>query len=255
MFISFLSIPLFAADKGIGLTVGLDYLGKNMWRGIPVFTNGVSIDGAFFPYISYDILDTGLSLRAEGEIAESYIIDGNKTYKEDNAINFALEYSNKFGIVTLDAGAWYFMVKNSDWSYSEFYVSATLEDIILSPMVKFTYDYYYSDKELYVKEKAKDFYIQLGISHTCDLAADVASLTFGALGGYYKSTAFKTSGISDIDLSAELEVKNGPVTYSAGFHYLIVPSEDYYYSGESYNGKLIKDRNRFYSTFATSYSF
>jgi len=270
VFISFLAMPLFASDKGLGVSVGMDYMSKNIWRGMPVFVSPFGgIDGAFFPFVSYENEDAGLSVRVEGEVAESYIIDSNKTYKENNAINFNVDYSNKIDMVTIGGGAWYFRVKDNDWSYSTAYVSFALEDIILSPILILNWDYYFSDEYSmggvkYKREQGKDFYIQLGISHTFDIAADVASLKLGALAGYFNSEVFDVKGISDIDLSAELTVKQGAVTYFAGFHYLIIPKKEFSYASFELDltkvasdpeGVLVKDRNRFYATFGASYSF
>ena len=260
MFISFLALPLFAADGGMGLTVGVDYLSQSLWRGIPDFPKG----GAFSPYVSYEAADIGLSVTLAGLISDSYILDKDKTCRDISELDLDVEYSNNLGFATLGAGIGYYKIgpykklgklKKEEYAYSTGFVSLTFEDIILSPMLKYSHDYYHTDG---FSNKGKDFYIQLGISHTFDIAADVAGLTLGAVGGYFNSKVWDMKGISDIDLSADLEVKDGAVTYSAGFHYVIVPTKDFYYAtGELDYVRLkpVKDRNRFYATFGAAYSF
>ena len=259
LFVSFLSMSLFIAEAkaSTGLTVGLDYANKNIWRGTYLYDK----EGIFAPFVSYDVLDTGLSLTIGAGLADEYIFDGKKNstkyFRDQQTTDFGLDYSNKFGMVTFGAGFYYYWYWANELSYSETHVSFTLEDIILSPTVICTWDYYFGDnyEGANVGNRGKDFYIQLGISHSFDLVKDVASLNLGALAGYYKCLSAKTSGISDIDLSAELSITDGPIGYTAGFHYVIVPSKDYYYWPNLHEFKMTKDRSRFYSSFGVSYSF
>jgi len=269
-FISFISIPLFSSNEDLGFTVGMDYVSKNKRRGLPafgsieidgeVFPVGRAVefslvDGAFFPFVSYDVMDTGISIKVKGEFAESYIIDGNKTHKDASSVNFNFDYSNKFDLVTLEGGAWYFWHWDKNLSYSEIYMSLKFEDIFLTPTITYIHDYYYYYYHW------KDFYIQLGISHSFDLMPDITSLTLGASSGYFNHKFRDIKGISNIDLSTKLEVKAGAVTYTAGFYYLIVPLKEFYYSSseldwsDAANPKPVKDRNRFYAAFGAAYSF
>ena len=249
--IYFSSMPLLASD--VGLTVGLEYAGKSMWRGISIYEK----EGAFFPSISYDVFDTGLSIGIVGEIVDEYVLDlkATRELRDLNYTDFFVDYSNKFGLVTLGVGAVYYRAWNNDYSYSTGTISLTFEDIFLSPTLIYNHDYYFDSN---LDNQAKDFYIQFGISHSFDLIQDAVSLDLGAIAGYYSSSLDndnKTSGISDIDLSVGLTVANGIVEYFAGFHYIIVPSKDYYYSLDFYGGGLKKDRSRFYSAFGVSCSF
>ena len=257
--ISFASMPL-AASENIGLTVGVDYVSKKKWRGVPVFDGLIDgeifpVEGAFLPFVSYNVMDTGLSLEIRGKFAESYIIDGNKTHRGGNSTDFNLDYSNKFGLVTLGAGAWYFRYWDNNRTYSDVYVSLELTDIFLSPVIIYTQDYYFDTKYW------KDFYLQIGISHSFDIVTDIVYLKLAAIAGYFNRQSDKVRGISDIDLSAELNAKSGAITYSAGFHYVIVPLKAFYRSSGqvdwSYpdNPKSVKDRNRFHAAFGVSYTF
>jgi hypothetical protein len=243
-FISFSSLPLFAAENSIGLTAGAGYIGHKMWRGSYTFKG----EGAFTPFISYDILNTGLSVTFQGDLSDSCITNKDTPSWNDHWLNFALEYSHKFGIVTFGAGIWYCKAEQKEEDYTENYVSFTLEDIFLSPTLIYTHDYYFDSA---AGTKGRDFYVQFGISHVFDLAADIASLKLGAIMGYSNRLSWrkKTDGISDINLSAKFTIKDGAAKYFAGFHYVIVPAKDYYY----FNG--VKDMNRFYSTIGASYSF
>ena len=246
--ICFSSIPLLASD--LGFTVGLDYSSKSIWRGIYIYDK----DGSFNPFISYDIFDTGLSLTVGSVLVDDYVLESkdNKTYRDSQLTEFCVDYSNKFGFVTLGAGFYYYRYWDNDFSYSESHVSLAFEDIPLSPTIIYTHDYYFSSK---ADKQGKDFYIQFGISHSFDLIEEVASLDLGAIAGYYKCSSWgdDLKGVSDIDLSVGLTFTHGAVEYSAGFHYVIVPSKDFYYN--IYFDGTNKDISRFYSTFGASYSF
>ena len=253
-FISFVSMPLLASE-GIGLTLGLDYSSKSIWRGMYIYDK----DGVFNPFVSYDVLDTGLSVAVGGAISDDYVLEGKKhndRFRDGHYTSLIIDYSNKFGLVTLGTGFWYGRYWNNDYTYSEAYILLTLEDIFLSPTIIYTHDYHFSSK---AETQGKDFYIQFGISHSFDLIEN-ASLTLSAFAGYYNVSSWgdDLSGISDIDLSAELAVEAGAVTYSAGFHYVIVPSSDFYYHDDIHSIEINrpkKDRSRFYATFGVAYSF
>ena len=75
------------------------------------------------------------------------------------------------------------------------------------------------------------------VSHGLELMKDV-SLDLGAMAGYYYADSTNQKGISDIDFSTALTVTKGIISYSAGFHYVIVPSKDFYYGTDG--GKNIQ---------------
>lgn len=235
-----------AEESGIGLSFGISYMSDYLWRGGDWYGG----DGAFFPSLSYDVLGSGFTLSVSAELAEAYIFDGTDTVpggtnvKDLQATDFGLDYSYSIGDkVTLGASIWYFLLWDTSLSFMTFSGSVALDFLPLTPTLTYTHDYYTDTGD------AKDFYIQLGGSHSFDLMKDV-SLGLGAVMGYYYADSVDLKGISDIDLSAELSVTKGIVTYSAGFHYVIVPSEDYY--SASVTGK--DDINKFYATFGVSCS-
>lgn len=228
-------------DKGIGLTIDFSYMSDYLWRG----TDWFSGDGAFFPMLTYDVMGSGLTVSVGAELSEDYIFDGNKTSKDVQATDFGLDYSYTIGeTVTLGVGAWYFMMWDMDNSFLSVYGSVALDKVPLTPTLKISYDYYTGSQSV-VGEAGKDVYITLSGGHSFELMKDVA-LDLGLGVSYYHLRSFNTSsdGISDIDLSSGLSVTKGIVTYSGSFHYVIVPSKDFYGSP--------KDINKFYATFGVS---
>ncbi|PKL38975.1 MAG: hypothetical protein CVV44_08890 [Spirochaetae bacterium HGW-Spirochaetae-1] len=229
-------------SAGLGISAGVEYMSDYLWRG-GYWYGG---DGAFFPSLSYNVLDTGLSLGVSAELSDAWMFDGRDFYNGTNvrdlhATDFGADYSYTFGdAVTVGAGLWYYLLWNNDYSFLSGYVSATIDMLPLSPTVTYTHDYYTESGD------ASDFYIQLGVSHGFELMKD-ASLDLGAVAGYYYADSTNQKGISDIDFSTALTVTKGIISYSAGFHYVIVPSKDFYYGTDG-----AKDINRFYATFGVS---
>jgi len=231
-------------DKGIGLTIDFSYMSDYLWRG----TDWFSGDGAFFPALSFDLMGSGFTLSVAGELSEDYIFDGNDTSKDLQATDFGLDYSYSIGTsVTLGAGVWYFLLWDTDSSFMTFTGSAALDSLPLTPTISYTHDYYTGPKSVRGDDAGKDFYIKLALSHSFELMKDVG-LDLGASAAYYhvRSFGLDLDGVSDIDLSTGLSVKKGMLTYSGGFHYVIVPSKDFYGSP--------KDINKFYATFGVSCS-
>jgi hypothetical protein len=215
-------------------------------------------EGAFFPSASYDVLKSGLVVGVCGELSENWVgKDENKAVVGKHAFDFGADFSHTFAeAVTLGAGAWYYRCKDDDNSYASGYVSLAIDALPLKPTVKYSHDYYTGDSNV-VGEEAKDYYVQLLLSHSVELIKDAASLDLGASMGYYHVRSFydgagdpiKLDGISDIDLSSGISVTKGIVKFGSSFHYVIVPSDDFKYDT---NGK--RDINRFYSTFSASCS-
>ena len=227
----------------IGLSAGIDYMSNYLWRG----TEWYGGDGAFFPSVGYAIPGTGLSLGVSAELSEDYIFEGDTvTYgttdvKDIHATDFGADYSYTFGeMVTVGASAWYYLMWKSSLSFLCMSLSVALDFLPLTPTLTYSHDIYTDSGD------AKDFYIQLGIGHSFALA-EGASLDLGAVAGYYYAESTSQKGVSDIDLSAGLSVERGIVTYSGGFHCVIVPGEDY-----RNNSRGVKDVTRFYGTFGVS---
>jgi hypothetical protein len=236
-----------AADSGLGITTGVQYMSNYLWRG----TYWYGGEGAFFPSASYDVLKSGLIVGVCGELSENWVgKDENKAVVGKHAFDFGADFSHTFAeAVTLGVGAWYYRCKDDDNSYGSGYVSLAVDALPLKPTVKYTRDYYTGDSDV-VGDEGKDYYVQLLLSHSVELIKDAASLNLGASLGYYNVESYYADqqGISDIDLSSGLSVTKGIVTFASSFHYVIVPSDDFKYV----NGQ--RDINRFYSTFSVSCS-
>ncbi len=236
-----------AADYGLGITAGVQYMSNYLWRG----TYWYEGEGAFFPSASYDVLGSGLTVGICGELSENWVgKDENKAVVSKHAFDFGADFSHTFAeAVTLGAGVWYYRCKDNDNSYASGYVSLAIDALPLTPTIKYSHDYYTGDSDI-VGDEAKDYYVQLLLSQSVELVKDVASLDLGASVGYYNVESFyaEQKGISDIDLSSGISVTKGILTFASSFHYVIVPSDDFKY----YNGE--EDINRFYSTFSVSCS-
>lgn len=276
---TFAAAELRAQDdsKGLGLTVGLDYVSNYMNRGQYGFFAIDSIGGFVFPYASFDVFGTGLTLEVRGEVSETWFVGSDEedndsaSYAQDlHSVDFHAGYTyNIDEIVTLNAGAWYYRYKTMqnegisyNFSYFDFYLSAAIDALPLTPTLAITYSHFTDSaayRSDYIDEdtgerikgdgKSGDFYFQLGIGHSFELA-DATYLDFGAVAGYYYKRAIepKSPDISDIDLSAGLSTTSGIVTFTGSFHYVIVPGTQF----KTYDDN--KDIHRFYARFGASVS-
>ncbi len=224
--------------KPIGLCFSLDYMSDYLWRGTYWFNR----DGAFFPSISYSVLDTGLQVSVGCELSQDYLFDGKEQASVGGrqAASFGLDYSYSFeDKATLGADLWYYYTFNREEnSMMNLSVWATLDAIPFSPGLKYTHDFYFHE------EQYNDLYLQLFGSHDFRLTKTLI-MDFGLSIGYYYSYFEDTNGISDITLSTNLTYERGGFTIKGGFNYIIVPMEDYWGN---------KDINRFYATVGISYS-
>lgn len=122
----------------VGLSFGIDYYSKYIWRGLDFYQG----DGYFYPSVSWDVFDTGLTFKVAGEIASSWVFNGftkkpDKYYYEDwtlstlykkkkqinsyayanQGVDFGVEYSYTFeNIITLGANFWYYWYFNSKYA-------------------------------------------------------------------------------------------------------------------------------------------
>ncbi len=230
-----------AEGKSLGISAGIDYQSTYLWRGTYFYGKGV-----FFPKVSYDVMGSGLFLSVWAELADDYLFDGDKTHKDLQSTDFGIDYSKTFAeFITVGAGFWYFMLWETDYSFMYWYLSVGLA-LPLNPTITIYHDIY--QKEQANDGQYSDIYIQLALSHAIELTKE-ASITPGAAIGYYRNKGFDRNGISDIDLKAELAVTKGMVTYTGGFHLIIVPTEDYYKVGTE------DDIVRYYAKFGVSLSF
>ncbi|HOO71073.1 MAG TPA: hypothetical protein PK926_04860 [Spirochaetota bacterium] len=239
-------------DASIGLSIGLTYYSNYLWRGT-YFYGG---EGAFCPSVSWDIFSTGLVVSAAGEFAADYFFEGDGRDAagfDFHSVDFGLDYSHTFAdLVTIGAGIWYWYYFNSedalgsDASFLTAKVSLGF-DVLLSPFVSFTYDYYVDEDFCTDGENKKDFYIQAGIGHEFEVTPEVA-VGLGLAAGYYHAKSIEAFGISDIDASVGLTYTKGIVSVSSSFHYVAVPMKDFYTVGSP------NDIHRWYATFGASVS-
>ena len=234
-------------SKSIGLSFGLDYYSIYLWRGT-YFYGG---EGAYCPSIGWDIFDIGLSIGVGGEFAIDYLFE--KTGRDSTgfdlqSVDFGIDYSYTIAdLVTLGAGLWYWYYFNSEDALGAdaSFLTATVSigfEVLLSPFIAVTYDYYVDKNFCEDRENEKDFYIQAGIGHDFELTPEV-TVSLGLAAGYYHARSIKACGISDIDASMGLSVTKGIVTISGGFHYVAVPTDDFYAGS---------DIHRWYASFGAS---
>ena len=244
-------------EKGIGLDAGLIYFSKYLWRG-SYFYNG---DGAFTPYLGYDILKSGLKFNFIAEVSESYIGEGsndnvNHTAYANHGLDFGLEYSRSFAeTVSLTLQGWYYWYYNSKHSYATEFkdasmitgtVSLSYDKLPVPAFISYSHDYY-MDKNYAKGNQEKDFYIQFGFDNSengFELTREV-NLGVKLAAAYFYEKSLYRKGISDIEAALFLNFKKGSASLNSGFHYVIVPTKDFYQGS---------DIHRFFVTFGAGYS-
>jgi hypothetical protein len=211
-------------DKSIGLSFGIDYYSKYIWRGIDFYQG----DGYFYPSISWEVFGSGLTLKAAAEISSSWVFNGftkrpKKYYFEDydwaleslyrkkkqvnayayanHGLDFGAEYSYTFeNIITLGANFWYYWYYNSKYAREMAWPKVESLNIVK----KWDTSYFSVGANIgldcvpwinptiavfydnYVGYKrAGDYYLQLGFSHEFVLVKDVVSITPSITAGYY----------------------------------------------------------------------
>ena len=266
-------------DSKIGLTVGLDYISNYIYRSQYRYLGNFMNGGMLAPYVSYDVFDTGLSVGIKGEITEMWVWaekDKEPNGTRYNCIDFNINYMyNLKEIMTFNIGSWYFRHKTIPHnkiytfnpSFFDFYLTAAIETLPLTPMLAVTYSYF-TDKDSVRgitpggvwgdgNGKNGDLYIQFGIGHSFKLD-DETYFDLDVVAGWYDKNAYeeiaangkdpKSADISDIDLSAGLTTSFDMLSLSTSFHYIIVPGTQYKHMGESV------DIHKFYAKFGVSCS-
>lgn len=221
--------------KSIGLTVGTDYYSTYLFRG----AEWMGGEGAFAPYISYDIMGTGLVISVAGELSQN---QASTTATNAQSIDFGLDYSYTFAkLVTVSAGAWYwYYIDEDDWSFLTLSASVGFE-VFLKPTISYTHDLYFNG------EAYEDFYLTLSIGHDFDLGKG-ATLGLGLSAGMYHAPSV------DSELSSDNVINDITATVSLGFN---VAGVDI---AASINGIVrphYKDNGLFksYATVGASYTF
>ncbi len=253
--------------KPLGITAKLDYASTYLWRG-GYFFGG---DGALFPSLSYNILNSGAVVSLVGEFSESYFFEGQP--RNRNAVAFAnhgldwgIDYSYTFDeTFTLGTGFWFYWYFNSATSTGTDrtnlnFLSAKafvkVDMLPLQPTVTLYYDYYTAIR------RGGDFYVTLSMGHTFELTSEVGLGVSLSTGYYHQNTAKSTTfngpslsdivfkpvktGFSDITTLVTLNYQKGHVGLSGGFGYVIVPAKSWYKDS---------DVHRFYATFGVSFVY
>ena len=262
------------ASDGIGLTVGVDYWSSYISKGMYSYGDQ---QGWFFPYASFELI-SGLSVGVCGELNSAWVgskseePEYNGAQKDYNAFGGGLDYEySAEGLFTASVGLWYYRTKNNFWSYGTAYAGFDLDMApFVTPFVMVTAEHYTGDnttekgfkesyKEYSGNSNRTDIYLQAGLKKSVEIAKDVAGLDFGAVVGYLRLRSFgaNINDISDIDFFVNSSVTYGLVTFTGGFHYVIVPSKELKYDApvkedSPYGGE--KDIHRFYATFGASVS-
>lgn len=223
----------------LGITAGAEYWSNYLWRGTSLYGS----DGAFFPYVSYDVMGSGVEIGAGAEISESWVGDGDDTYEDGHAVSIGIDYGYTISdMVTVGASVWYFRLKDDSYSFVSGTVFLTMETM-LSPTVYYTHDYYTDT------EDKEDFYVQFGVSHEIGLSPS-SGVEFGLIGGYYRAESADSKGVSDIEFSISPSIEVGNATIYSGLSFVYIPSKDFYQSETGDDDKF-----RFYAVFGSSYTF
>ena len=220
--------------KPAGVTLGFNYWSTCIYRGFYYHGDGgaTGSNGILFPYVNWKIFDTGLGIYVGAEISDSYIFDMEKGQGyEYLGIDFILQYSHTFvELVTigLSAGYFYYPLTKHETGIDRSLLITTFKlafEVLLSPFVSLSYDYYNGPNW------HKDFYLQFGIGHSFELAKKIY-LNLSTAVGYYYFDSGDMYGISDIDTSAGLSVGVGMATFTSSFHYIAVPTKEFYAGGD-----------------------
>jgi hypothetical protein len=209
------SASAFAQEKkSIGLTLGMDYYSTYLFRGME-WMNG---EGAFAPYISYDIMGTGLVVSLAAELAQNQT---DAAAVDGQSIDFGLDYSYTFAdLVTLSAGAWYWLYPEKVEDFSFLTLSASVGfEVPLNPTVSYTHDFYFGIDEY------TDFYLTASIGHEFELPKGVALGLGLSYGMYHIGSADDFRYLNDITASISLGFNVAGVDISGSLNGMYVPDE------------------------------
>jgi len=229
------------SEAGLGLSAGIDYWSDYFWRGLDFYGKNEAV---IFPWVSYSVLDTGLSLTLSGEYNMEVIGDDkDDTNKKYNAIDFGLGYTYSIEkIITFGANGWaYWYYRSKDKlqgsncthyynaSYFTLIGSATFDIVpILTPTISYSHDLYISKHAAPgTGERFKDFYIQLSLDQNFELTKETA-LDLKLWGSFFNYKSAGTRGISDIGTSIKVSTTAGIVTFYGQMNYAYVPDRDFY---------------------------
>ncbi len=267
-------------DKSIGLSFGVDYWSLYIWRGQDFYSG----DGAFFPWISFAVGDTGLSLGYAGEYSAETLGDDATTARGLNAADFGADYSytvksGKKSLVTVGVGVWYYWFYQSktesgkeenggeeiDASFGSATLSLAIDALPLTPTISYTHDYYVDKDFCTDKKNDQDYYINFSIGHDFEMVKG-STLSLGANVGYYNARSVSKSGaeqrgVSDIGASMKIETtkstSHGDVTIYGQMNFTYVPYYRHYrpkVDGEYASTDELDNKYKWWAAFGASYA-
>lgn len=262
----FLASALFVSESAkaaepVGISYGLDYINKYMWRGTYFYKGS---GGAFVPNLNWSILNSGFTIGYAGEYSDQFVGDGKGKdqnywlHSADLNAGFTKTFEKRFTLSATGTFWWYYNSKESknpltngnDASYLSGNIKLKIDALPLSPYVSYTHDFYLDKKYTATGKTSENYYIQAGASHSVELTKE-ASATLALSAGYFNYKSQDIKGISDISPSIIFAVKSGGTTFAGSFNYIFVPTAKF----AELNPFGGKESHRFYAKVGASYSF
>ena len=189
---------MFMPQLYAGVSYGVDFSSRYIWRGFDLNNNKAVLQ----PSITYGFGDSGVSANIWG----SFSFD----YKELNELDLTLSYEFKnLKDIALTVGfvhyGWYFVddFKFEDNTSQEFYLTAGLTNLPLSPTFSFYYDVNNGD----------GLYASLGIGHSLKLN-ETLTMDLSASLGYNGKQWIDESGFSDLNFGVSIPIKLNKLSVS-----------------------------------------
>jgi len=188
-----------------------DFMSKYIWRGMDLLWNN---NPAFQPSVTYTFGESGFSVNLWG----SFALSERSIYKTVDEIDLILDYSfqlsDKVGMSVGFINYGYYFVPEFDFkdgTTQEFYVSAGLPDVFLSPTLTAYYDMNWGT----------GLYVVLEGSHSVELSETLGLDLYAGL-GYNSKQYIDDSGLSDLTIGASLPISFGDWTIAPQVNYTFV---------------------------------
>ncbi|MBA7494240.1 hypothetical protein ES702_04815 [subsurface metagenome] len=207
----FLLILVFTVNMNADVIYQFDFTSRYIWRGFDIFPKNKS---AIQPSLTLNFGESGFSIG----LWCSFSLGGRDELKYSDEIDFTLVYHFKISEdFSFQAGfnhyGWYFAKNFSfkDSTTQEFFVTAVLPEIFLSPTLTVYYDINLGD----------GLYILLGGGHSVKLSNTI-TINLSASLGYNGGQWIKNFGFSDLEFDVSLPFKLNKFTISPFFNYTFV---------------------------------
>jgi uncharacterized protein (TIGR02001 family) len=219
----FLVVLLCTISLHAGFSFEFDFVSAFIWRGMDIYDNKPAIQ----PSVTYTFGDSGLSVNAWG----SFVLTGDKDYREMSEVDLTVNYDFRvsenisLSVGFINYGFWFMPDYTfKDGNTQEFYISAGLPRVFLSPSVSVYYDI----------NLASGLYVELSGGHSFAFTEKVG-LELNASLGYNSKLFIDESGISDLNISASIPFSIGNVRITPSVHYTHVYLEPFYFDGSDKN--------------------